>query len=243
MAFATQDKTDGSALPAPPLRTTVSFLLFLHAFALFVGLVSNWNASELEMKLRNVPGVRPYLQLIGQDRSYIPLYSLTYADPEDADHSVEVELELPDGKRQTVVLPPPEIKAAQRRRRYVRLTTVAGLLSGNADVESLLPQAIASHLMARYGATGGTIRCRRNFLISIDQAADTRGKGPPIYSESETLFEASIVVLGGRVQLLKTESATDSAPAAREGSASVRGSNGPRGAKRQGSDAPQGAKE
>jgi hypothetical protein len=160
-----------------------------------------------------VPLIKPYLQLLAMDQSYLPLYGLTFAMPEDTDMAVEVDLDLADGSQSTFTVPAGGLWARARWLHEARLAATAGDLTGEnfRNAESLLPQAIASHFVAKYGAKGGTIRCIRHFLLEIDNAGSSDPYDPSRYSK---VYEARILVLGGEVQLLKMEATAEVAPAA-----------------------------
>ena len=73
-------------------------------FFLLIGIKSRTDSSGLEQDLRNkVPGLRPYLQLLGMDLSY--MFHFTYYDPSpvatypltDTDFFVEADIPQPDG--------------------------------------------------------------------------------------------------------------------------------------------------
>jgi hypothetical protein len=205
--------------PAPTwsetARTLVSFLVFLHFFALAVGFASNtWSPSPLLVRLRDVPPVRPYLQLLGWDVPWLGLYSLTHAAEDDTDHTLAAELRMADGSSRQVVLPEPDVRLPERKRRFTRLAATVGELAGNSTVESILPQAIAAHFVGQYGAAGGTIRCRRHFLQPTEAVLRSGRDEIAPYSREQTLYEARILVSDGLVELLKIESAADVAPPA-----------------------------
>lgn len=209
-------RADNRRLLPDWLRATVSFLIFLHLFALLVAVLSNWNPSTLAVRLREkVPLVKPYLQLLAMDQSYLPSYALTFAMPEDTDMAVEVELNLPDGSQQTYALPSSDLWPRTRWLHEARLAATTGDLTGEAfrNMESLLPQAIAAHFVAKYGAKGGTIRCLRHFLLEIENAGSIDPYDASRYSK---VYEARILVRGDKVQLMKMEAAAEVAPAAAE---------------------------
>lgn len=213
-------KPDELALPADWLRTTISFLLFLHLFALAVAVVSNWNPSSLALRLRNVPLVKPYLEYLAMDQSYVPLYGFTFGMTEDTDNTVEVDLKLADGSERQFVLPESDLAPRQRWRRDLRLAETTADLTGESyrNVESILPQAIAAHFVAKYSGKGGTIRCRRHFqqpMEALTSSVDSE-RDPYDKSRYSQLYAARIIVVGDQVQLLKTEAAADVAPAAVE---------------------------
>jgi hypothetical protein len=202
-----------SEKPAPAstlssgVQTFASFLIFLQLFAIVVGVLSNESPSSLEANLRRV--VRPYIELMNMDLSYA--YTLTYGPTTgpglDAQVEVEVELDLPDGKKETIVLPASNLISRQRMRRYQLLAAQSvARLEGNATLESVVPQAIAQRLVTETGATGGTIRCRWKQLPT--EAFRTTGE------QQNTAYEARILVADGQVELLKREAASEAAPKA-----------------------------
>jgi hypothetical protein len=208
-------------LPPDWLRTVVSFLIFVHLFALAVAILSNWNPSTLSMRLRqNVPLVRPYLQALAMDQSYLPLYGLMFAMDEDTDMAVDIDLKLADGSQRQVALPATNLWPRQRWRHDARLAETAGDLTGERfkNIESILPQAIAAHYVRNYGATGGTIRFTRHKLLSIDAPASSDPAVRDAYSPLfySRVYEARIILVGGTVQLLKKEADAEVAPAAVE---------------------------
>jgi len=78
--------TDADSPPLPPngIRTTVTFLIFVHFFFLLVSIKSKAIHSSLEQDLHDrAPGLTPYMQLLGMDLSY--MFHLTYYDPTDFD--------------------------------------------------------------------------------------------------------------------------------------------------------------
>lgn len=190
------------------LKTAVTFLLFLHLFALLVGVSSNDSASQLELGLRKTPLVVPYLQTLMMDLSYS--FNLTFGpsdtDVSDAETWIEAELNTSKGS-ETVTLPPADMKSRQRLRHFESLARAAAAAVGTPNRESLVPAAVAQNLVSRYGASGGTIRIKRKTLPNEPFA--------PFTPAERTLYEAQILLLGGgRVDLLKVEAAGESAPAA-----------------------------
>jgi hypothetical protein len=205
---------DQSQLPTPGVRTLITFLLFVHLFMLFAAIVSNEAPSELEQRLRNVPGLRPYVQLLAMDLPYT--YHLTYGPTDgppgetfdaDARHWIEVELNLPGGKQQKVELPAAGSAAGQMQRRYTNLARRACGLAESTTYASMIPFAVSSALVHQTGATGGTVRLWQ-------QKLPARPPYRTVAEQPRALFEAAILVSGGKIQLFKKESATDSAPAA-----------------------------
>ncbi|HEX7448160.1 MAG TPA: hypothetical protein VF306_11475 [Pirellulales bacterium] len=199
------------------LRTTVSFLIFVHLFAVTVGVLANWYPSPLAAQLhQRVPLLAPYLESLDLDQAYVPLYGLTYGMDQDTDQYVEVDLKLADDSQRQFVLPRGDLWPRQRYRRQQRLAEIAADLVGDdtKSLESFLPQAIAAHFVARAEAAGGTvvggtIRCRRRAVPTMEAAASGKSATPDTFD----LYRADILRVGGEVQLLKTEAAAEVAPA------------------------------
>jgi hypothetical protein len=211
-ASISTDDRRADGMPGSTARTAISFVLFVHLFFLLAAVVSsNGFASQLERGLRNVPGFRPYAEALGLDWPFA--YGLTYGTGDgptaDTEHWIEVDLELAGGAKETVVLPPKELRSTQRKRRYDSLVRNATIRSDPMNEDSTILHAIASSYVAREGATRGTIRIRRKDLPQ-----------QPFYTTeraTRTIYEARILVTGGEVKLFKIESASDSAPAAARG--------------------------
>lgn len=199
-------------MPSSTVRTVISFALFLHLFFVVTAVLSsNGFASQLERGLRNVPGFRPYTEALALDWPFA--YGLTYGNGEgptaDTEFWIDVELTLPDGAKETVVLPPKEIASTQRKRRYDSLVRNATIRADEMNEDSTLLHGIATALVERTGATRGTLRIRRKDLPQ--QAFLTFARN------DRTVYEARILTSGGEVKLFKLESASDSAPAAARG--------------------------
>jgi hypothetical protein len=215
------------AQPGPPadwVRTLDSFLIFLHLFALTVAVLSNWNPSELALRLRRVPLVKPYIEYLGFDQSYVPLYGFTFGMEEDTDSTIEVTLKSKDGSENSWTLPNAALWPRQRRRHDVRLVETAADMTGEdyRDFQSIVPQAIAAHFVASQpGATGGTIRCVRQLqqpMEAID-SSNTAERDPHDKRWYRQVYEARILVSRSGVKLMKSESAAEVAPAATENTA------------------------
>ena len=142
-------------MPSPGVRGVITYLIFLHFFFLLVGIKSRTDSSGLEQDLRNkVPGLRPYLQLLGMDLSY--MFHLTYYDPSpeatypltDTDFFVEADIPQPDGSTKLVVLPNRDDIHGQRFRRLERLMHVAGVEGENQnDAAGVLAEGIARRII------------------------------------------------------------------------------------------------
>jgi len=152
-------------VPSSGLRTTLTLLLLLHFFALFVAVVSNFGArSGLRLQLREVPGVRTYLHLLNMDTAYN--YHLVFGTREDRDFQCELVLapgqrpqtagQAGEDQRETVLLMPHDMWPGSRRRRYLMLSHNTAANVGDDQIESLLPAALASGMLRQRGVTAGT---------------------------------------------------------------------------------------
>lgn len=211
------------AMPADWVRTLISFLIFLHLFALAVAVLSNWNPSDLALRLRRVPLVKPYIEYLGFDQSYVPLYGFTFGMEEDTDSTIEVTLRFKDGSENTWTLPDAGLLPKQRWRHEARLVETAADLTGEdyKDYQSVVPQAIAAHFVAAHpGATGGIIRCLRQLEQPMEAIASSNPaeRDPHDKMWNRQLYEARILVGRDGVKLMKSESAAEVAPAAVENS-------------------------
>jgi hypothetical protein len=205
-----------AALPVPSApsegrRSLISFLLFLHMFALTVAVASNELPSRLERNLRNTPLLVPYLKLLAMDLSYAFNLTYGYMDAErgtvqDTTHWFEADVKLPDGS-QLVERYPAAGMWFGRFRHFDNLARRAASSMDNTTEESVLPHAIARHLVEARGATSGTIRLMRSDLPT-----------EPFVLPNLTphaIYEARILRAGERVELFKIESAADTVPAAK----------------------------
>lgn len=208
--------------PSSGIRALVSYLIFLHFFFLLVGIKSNTSSSGLEQDLRNkVPGLKPYLQLLQMDLSY--MFHLTYYDGEnvdDTDHFVEADLKMPDGTTKQLVFGPTGLPLGVRYRRYERMAFRASRFaeSQNDNIASLLPQALARRIMLETGSRELTLRLRRRLLQNLlldpntpeGRAAHARTPDDPFYYQ--TVYEARAFMNDqGEVNVAQIKQASDQA--------------------------------
>lgn len=223
----TKPSTIERELPAEWVRTAVSFMLFLHFFAIAVAVLSNWDPSSLALGLRNVPLLEPYVEALALDRSYLPQYALTIGEPEDTDDEIQLELQLADGSLEHETIPQATLWPHAYRRQLRLAETVTDLVGENTkSFESFLPRAVAAHFVAAaergsngepgQEVTGGTIRIHRHLVQTMTAPASSIAAERDPYDESryQTIYEARILLVGGEVQLLKSDTAANVAPAA-----------------------------
>ena len=210
---STTSPSQPAGIPSVEMRTVVSFLIFVHLFALTAALVfTPGMSSDLEQRVVNLPVLRQYRQALDMNLPYT--YHLTFGGEDfDFEHQLEVDLELPDGQRKLVILPGPGLWPRSRHNRYQMLAfnTAAGI--GQENIETILPQGITYGLLDQYGATRANFRCRVHLGLGRDRII---AKADPQAPETwRTVYEAAIwKTPDGQIRLLKQESARDSAPGA-----------------------------
>jgi hypothetical protein len=195
-------------------RTTVSFLLFVHLFALFVAVASNAGpVSPLRRALR-VPFLMPYLQMTHMDLAYN--FHLTHATEWDTDHMVEIETwpAVPSSER--MALPEEGIWPGIRTARFQNLSRNMALLVGQEERESVLPLAVSRGLFAQRGISSGRYRFRlvRHFLVDMEGAAsmDPARRDPFHASRYSRVYEADLKFAGGQLLINKAAAAGETAP-------------------------------
>jgi hypothetical protein len=209
---------------APPaslpqsVRTLISFLLFLHLFALGVAVASNAGpVSPLRRALRRAPFVRPYLQWLQMDLAYN--YHLTFGSELDCDHFVEIELDWKgrsDPRATTLALPEQSMWPRERVKRYHNLTLSMASFEGQSAVESLLPHAVSRRLLAERGITSGAhrFRLRRHMLLPMQDAASTSPaiRDPFGARRYQTALEYDLAFARGELLVSKAAEARETAP-------------------------------
>ena len=210
-----------AALPSEGVRTLVSFLLFVHLFALMVAVASNAGpVSAMRRALREAKPLIAYLQLLHMDLAYN--FHLTHATEWDTDHFLEIERDWkgqPDANAARLKLPEPGGLPGIRAQRYHNLARNLAGLVGQDEAESILPYAISRGLLAQHGITGGRhrFRCRRHFLLEMREAAliDPADRDPFHSRRYGNVYEADLKFVGGQLLINKVAGAAETAPAAR----------------------------
>ncbi len=164
-------------MPSLGVRTCISFLLFLHLFAVAAAVVMNFAPdfrSGIRVALADVPGLRPYLNLLAMNSSFG--FNPVYGIQEDYSHSCEILLDVPDeftseeaAGFEKLVLMPEKTWPGMRRWRYLRLSLMTGFYEGDDTLESLLPSALALGLLREHGVKTGThrFRCRSQMPVRM----------------------------------------------------------------------------
>ena len=154
--------------PSQGVRTTVSLLLFIHLFCIFVALATNNSPSDLSLAF--LRKMRFYTQLFNFDLTVA--YYLTHGTPIDVDHRVEV---LPAGADENDpaawhALPDVGIRGGERRQRYERMGELMDLFveQERDDRVAVLASTVGSHYLNRENVKPKQIRCRRHFLVPLE---------------------------------------------------------------------------
>jgi hypothetical protein len=219
---STMSAEPNSAMPPDWARSLVSFLIFVHLFALLVAILGNWNPSRLASNLRDrVPFVKPYVEYLAMDQSYVPLYGFNFDMEEDNDNKIEVTLKLKDGTEKSWTLPSTKAWPRQRWRHDARLVETVADMTGEdySRFQSLVPQAIAAHFVAKQpDAVRGRIRCTRQQVqpMASLSSSDPAERDPYDKRWTRQLYDARILITRGGVKLLKSESASEVVGAAAE---------------------------
>lgn len=237
-AGQTPISTTPEGYPSSGLRSVITYLLFVHFFFLLVGIKSRTDSSGLEQDLRNkVPGLRPYLQLLGMDLSY--MFHLTYyqptadaGDPNDTDFFLEADIPQPDGTTKLVVLPTKDELAGMRFRRMERLVHAAAVDGADgSDSAAEVAKGIARRLMLENNCleqartTPLRLRFRRRILpdwmlppseLEQSGALEVPQDAP---SNFETVYEVLAVFAGDDVQVTRVGAASNAAAPSQAGRA------------------------
>lgn len=219
----TAPEATAAAQPSGGVRSLISYLIFLHFFFLLVGIKSNTSSSGLDQDLRNkVPGLKPYLQVLALDLSY--MFHLTYYDGDnfqDTDHFVEADLKLPDGTTKQVVFGGLDLAPGARMRHYERLAYRAAFFADNQseNMVSLYSQALARRIMLENpGCRELTLRLRRRLLVNrlLDPTTPAgriaRESAPTDPSFLQTVYEARALMNDqGEVSVAQVKAEHDTA--------------------------------
>lgn len=197
-------KEDQSAIESPPqgVRTFITFLIFLHLFAVAVAVMARTGTvSGFRSALRTQTKISYYLHFLGMDLGYD--FHLTRAMPDDFDHICDVVLSTPKGFRgddaairsqrlETIKLMPEDTWPGARRRRYLMLGLHAASLAEREEYASLIPQAVTTGLLAQHGIKDGKhqFRCRMITPRRWGDSALTDAHDPMFYSND---YRADVV--------------------------------------------------
>jgi hypothetical protein len=173
-------------------QTVATVLLVVHLFCLAIAIASNvgGRASPAARRLRSVPGVIAYLQMLGMDLAYE--FPLATAAPNDAPH--HLELRQPAASQTPLAeLPAPQM-GSLRRQRYQQLAAYVvdfdETFAENPDLRTQLPLAIAQAWIKRLELPPDryTLVCRQKPLPRLETSA------PPQASRDESQPQTPVTV-------------------------------------------------
>jgi len=204
--------------PTEGVRTLVSFLIFVHLFALIVGVLANEVPSKLEVDLGSIPGLLQYRQALGMDLPYS--YNFTRGnDPGgelDIDYTLTATVKKPDGEAETVTFPSADMWPHQRYHRYQILARHVAEFSseGTPDPANLetLAQAIAGGILRSQGAKALDLLCRGQLT---PPGMDEYQPNPNAEPRTRDAYDTRAFLVADQVELLKKEPARDTAPPAK----------------------------
>jgi len=172
MTRPAKDEPETTPQLSQGVRTFITFLLFLHCFALGVTVLYHTGAaSGLQQALFSRIRTSYYVDLLGLDLNYD--LHLTHNTGADFDHVCDVVLDTPQGFRgddeqiarqslKTIELMPESTWPGARRRRLLGLGLRVYVTAEQEEVASNIPQALAEGLLAQNNITEGKhqFRCR-----------------------------------------------------------------------------------
>ena len=199
------------ASPEGTKRAVLTLLILFHLFTLFVAVAANPPTSELLFRLKRVPVVREYLELLGMDLSY--RFHLSYGAFIDNAWEVEAVLTMPDDTQQTVTFPDPEMPNFRRQHYHPLLMRWA--TTPDEGIQGMLAQRVARRLMEETGAKSATVSLRAQVPLNPEQVKQS--VAPDAESQFTTLYSARAWYdINGAPQFMKTAGGAESAPAPTE---------------------------
>ena len=212
-------------MPSQGIRTTISFLLFVHFFCVTIALTGAFAASPLQARLARM--MRPYTQFLAFDLNkstfFAPFsapYYLTHGREFDVDHLIEVELVAADGAETRVLrLPEDEYPGGLAHDRRQTLAKLMRLMApdevDSEEVLSLFAQTMGGYLLQENDATSSKFRVRRHLLISIETNNTGSAEQRDPYSAAlySTAYEALVELADdGEILVIKQSTTSEVAP-------------------------------
>jgi hypothetical protein len=207
-----------AALPKSEIRTAVSFLLFLHFFAIGVMIVGTERSSDLGAALAQVPGIKQYREglMLIMPYSYYLTRGMMGGEL-DVDHTLIANVKFSDGSEEEVLLPEPGTWPGQRLHRYQTLARNVAIFGdetiGMPELSGLLVQSIARSILEREqekGAQSLQLRCRGR--LTLPAMADFDPDNLPQRERYREAYTTTAFKNGDQFELLKKDPARDTAP-------------------------------
>lgn len=201
------------AAPHANVRSTLSVLLFIHLFCLFVALGSNYLLSPLQIRLLNT--LAPYIQFF-KIQPTAP-YHLTDGTEITHDHVLEVEVTAGPQKGEFFHLPEGRVAGRPDRQRaqFLARTVSATHYFGAQENTAALARAVGAHVLAQADNEEVVVRCRRR--QPQEREFDATNPATPADPASDaylnTIYQARVWRdQYGQIQLLKIEETKVVAP-------------------------------
>jgi|GEM_PF-2126040 len=209
------DLTD-AALPKSEIRTTVSFLLFLHLFGLAVAILGTEKPSQLGLALADVPGLKQYREGLLMNLAYT--YYLTRGNNVggelDIDHSLIATFKKKGEPDVVVELPAPGTWPGLRRHRYRTLARTVAMFGdetiGSPEPLGLLLQSIANSLLKEYQGDSLDLRCQGRLTLPAMGEFDPTNAAT--FARFRDAYTTTALRIDNQIELLKREPARDTAP-------------------------------
>lgn len=211
--------TGDKRLPSEAVRTVVSLLLFVHLFVLVAGILSQEVPSGLERGIDEALGklgLRQYRQALSMDLPYSYYFTrgVDAGGELDIDYALTADIKEQDGQNVAVELPAADMWPHQRFHRYQRLAQrvaeYAGEDAPDSDNLELLLSSVAGALLRSHDARSMDLRCRGQ--LTPPSMEDYRPGDPASIPGTRDAYDGHAFLSGERVELLKKESARDTAP-------------------------------
>jgi len=212
---ATSNDPD-AALPKSEIRTAVSFLLFVHFFALAIGVVGTERPSELTSALAQVPGVKQYREGLMMNIPYTFYLTRGMVGGElDIDHQLVATVKQKDGKEVVVQVPEPGTWPSQRLHRYQTLARNVAIFAdeamGSPEHLGLLVQAISRGILSENNGQSLQLRCVGRLTLPAMAEFDPDNESQRVrYRDAYT--GSAFLTDDDRVELIKKDPARDTAP-------------------------------
>ncbi|MEI6036455.1 MAG: hypothetical protein WCQ91_00840 [Planctomycetota bacterium] len=212
--------------PSETMRGVATALICLYLVGLMLCIVGN-SASGSSALVRTVKSklFSPWMVPVWLDLGYDS--KLTYGQPEDADHLVEVTLaegtqdkrdqNTNDSVGERMRFPSAKMRG-ERAARWRRMAWWIARAEEDPDREGLLPAAMAAGLFDDVGGEDLTIRVLRHLPLerashtSGDPSLDSALSDEQATGRFEQAYAARVRRVGGEVQLLKAEPKAEVAP-------------------------------
>lgn len=192
-------------MPSAPVRSAVSFLLFVHLFCVAMALAGIFAPSRLQERLADA--VSPYSQFFGFDLNgqfYYAPYHLTGGIEMDDDHLIEVEWSNAQGEPQVLQLSKNSLRGTcAHQRRQLLGKFISDMTAQQADgAIDPLAKMLTVRTLKDHDATLGTFRVRRHMSVDFESEEERPDPfDPEMYT---TTYEARIELTDdGKVLLFR----------------------------------------